>query len=119
MTQFGFPYRVAADGRTADAAPDDHIRQLIAMVLFTDQGERVMRPDFGSGVKQMVFVENSPELATALQHIVQADLQRWLADSIEVRGVDVSADDSTLSVFVRFRTLDAGEDHTVRVVRQA
>jgi uncharacterized protein len=119
MTQFGLPYRIAADGRTAGASPDDHVRHLIALVLFTDQGERVMRPDFGSAVKQLVFAENAPELATALQHIVQAGLQRWLADLIEVRGVDVRATDAVLAVAVRFRTLETDEERTVQVVRQA
>jgi phage baseplate assembly protein W len=119
MTQFGFPYRVAADGRTADATVDDHVRQLIALVLFTGQGERIMRPDFGCGVNQLVFAENAPELASALQHIIQAGLQRWLAELIEVRAVDVRASDSTLAVLVRFRAVDTDEERTVRVVRQA
>ncbi len=119
MTQFAFPYRVAADGRTATASLDDHIRQLIALVLFTAQGERVNRPDFGSGVKQLVFSENAPELATALQHLVQSSLQRWLSERIEVRGVDVQASDATLAVLVRFRALDGDEEKIVRLVRQA
>jgi phage baseplate assembly protein W len=119
MTHFAIPYRIAADGRTADAGLDDHVRHLIGMVLFTNQGERVNRPDFGSGVKQLVFSENAPELATALRHIVQASLQRWLADIIEVRGVEVSAKDSDLSVQVRFRPLDSDEERAVQLVRQA
>jgi phage baseplate assembly protein W len=49
MTHFAFPYRAAADGRTADTTAEEHIRQLITLVLFTNQGERVNRPDFGSG----------------------------------------------------------------------
>ena len=119
MTHFGLPYRVTAEGRTAGATLDDHLRQLIQLVLFTDQGERVMRPEFGSGVKQLVFSENAPELATALEHIVQAGLQRWLSELIEVRGVDVRASDSALAVLVRFRALETDEERTVRVVRQA
>ena len=119
MSHFAIPYRIAADGRTADAGLDDHFLNLICMVLFTNQGERVNRPDFGSGVKQLVFAENAPELATALRHIVQASLQRWLADVIEVRGVEVSAKDSDLSVLVRFRPLDSDEERAVQLIRQA
>lgn len=119
MTHFAVPYRVAADGRTADAGLDDHVRHLISMVLFTNQGERVNRPDFGSGVKQLVFSENAPELATALRHIAQASLQRWLADVVEVRGVEVLAKDAELTVQVRFRPLDSDEERAVQLVRQA
>jgi phage baseplate assembly protein W len=119
MTHFAFPYRIAADGRTAGATADEHIRHLLGLVLFTNQGERVNRSDFGSGVKQLVFAENAPELATALQHIVQSSLQRWLSELIEVRGVDVEVRDATLAVLVRFRALDSDEERTVKVVRQA
>jgi hypothetical protein len=119
MSHFAFPYRISADGRTAETSIDEHIRLLIALVLFTNQGERVNRPDFGSGVKQLVFAENAPELATALQHIVHSNLQRWLSEKIEVRGVDVQATDATLAVVVRYRMLDSDEEKAVRLVRQA
>jgi phage baseplate assembly protein W len=119
MTHFAFPYRIAGDGKTADCSADEHIRQLIEQVLFTAQGERVHRPDFGAGVRQLVFSENAPELATAIQHIIQSGLQRWLSELIEVRGVDVAAEGETLSVLVRFRTRDSEAERVVRVVRQA
>ena len=90
MTGFGFPYRIGTDGRTG-FDPDRHIRGMIELVLFTNQGERVNRPDFGANVPQLVFSENSPELATALQHLVMSALQRWLGERIEIRGVEVEA----------------------------
>lgn len=117
--QFGVPFRIAADGRTAGATLDDHIRHLIGLVLFTHQGERVNRPDFGSGVKQLVFAENAPELANATQHLVQSSLQRWMSDLIEVRAVDVKSSGSTLAVLVQFRALDTDEVRTVKLVREA
>ena len=49
---------------------------MIEQVLFTSPGERVNRPDFGSGLLQLVFAPNSPELATALQFTIQAALQQ-------------------------------------------
>jgi hypothetical protein len=119
VTHFGFPYRVGSDGRTARASADEHVRDLIELILFTSQGERVNRPDFGAGVRQLVFAENAPELANALQHLVQSALQRWLAELIEVRGVDVRAKDATLAVLVRFRALESAEERVVRVVREA
>lgn len=119
MTQFAFPYRIGGDGRTAGASVDEHIRQLIELVLFTTQGERVNRPDFGAGVRQMVFSENAPELATAIQHLVQSGLQRWMSDLIDVRGVDVAAQNETLTVTVRFQAHESNEEQVVRVTRQA
>lgn len=118
MTEFGFPFRVTTTGRTASATLDQHIRELIALVLFTAPGERVNRHEFGSGAKQMVFAENAPELAMALQHLVLASLQRWLSDLIEVRGVEVAAQNTTLAVEVRFKALESNEERTVQLVRR-
>ena len=64
---------------------------MIEQLLFTNPGERVNRPDFGSGLLQMVFAPNSPELAAALQFTMQAALQRWLGDVIEVQNLEVTA----------------------------
>ncbi len=97
-----YPYHVDARGRTAAATDDDHVRDMIEQVLFTSPGERVNRPEFGSGLLQLVFSPNSPELATALQFTTQAALQRWLEDVIELRAVDVVADDAALRVTVEY-----------------
>ena len=79
-----FPFHFDGRGRTAEAATDEHVRDLIEQVLFTSPGERVNRPTFGSGLMQLVFAPNSDELATATQFLVQAALQQWLGDLIEV-----------------------------------
>ena len=79
-----FPLHLDGGGRTATTDDDDHIRDMIEQVLFTNPGERVNRPDFGSGLLQLVFAPNSTELAAALQFTIQAALQRWLGDLIEL-----------------------------------
>ena len=80
-----FPFHFDGRGRTATTTDDDHIRDMIEQLLFTNPGERVNRPDFGSGLLQMVFAPNSPELAAALQFTTQAALQRWLGDLIDLQ----------------------------------
>ena len=71
-------------------------------VLFTAPGERVNRPDFGSGLLQLLFTPNSDELATATQFLVQGALQRWLGDLIVIEAVAVESDESLLRVTVRY-----------------
>jgi phage baseplate assembly protein W len=71
-------------------------------VLFTVPGERVMRPDFGSGVAQLVFAPNSAELASATQMLIQGSLQQWLGELIVVQGVRVEAIDAVLSITVQY-----------------
>jgi len=97
-----FPLHFDSRGRTAAAGDDDHIREMIEQLLFTSPGERVNRPDFGSGLLQMIFTPNSTELAAALQFTTQAALQRELGDLIDLQQLEVSAVDATLSVTVKY-----------------
>jgi phage baseplate assembly protein W len=97
-----YPFRFDGKGHTADTDDDDHIRDLIQQVLFTAPGERVNRPDFGSGLQRLVFAPNSQELASATQFLVQGALQQWLGDLIEVSDVRVENDDSKLLIFVQY-----------------
>jgi phage baseplate assembly protein W len=70
--------------------------------LFTQPGERVNRPTFGSGLLQLVFAPNGDALAAATQMSVQSSLQQWLGDVIQVYAVDVQNVDSQLRVTVRY-----------------
>lgn len=97
-----FPYQFDDRGRTAEAAEERHVRDLIEQVLFTSPGERVNRPAFGSGLRQLVFAGNSPELAATTQLMVQGALQQWLGEVIQVEAVEVSSEESTLRVQVRY-----------------
>ena len=101
--QIDYPYHLDRRGRTAETDYEEHVRDLIEQVLFTAPGERVNRPDFGSGVMQLVFAPNSDELAAATEALVQGALQKWLAEVILVEGVEVKAEDSKLEVTVKYR----------------
>jgi phage baseplate assembly protein W len=97
-----YPFQIGGLGRTATVGDDDHVRDMIEQLLFTDPKERVNRPDFGSGLRQLVFAPNSPELAAALQFAVQAALQRYLGDLIQLAELSVTCVDSTLYVEIQY-----------------
>ena len=102
MSNITFPYDISTDRRTASAATPDHIRQMIEQLLFTSPGERVNRPDFGTGVMQLVFAPNSPELATATEFMIQSALQQYLGDVIKPMAVNVTSTDATLTIRVDY-----------------
>jgi hypothetical protein len=112
-----FPFHFDNRGRTAETDTDDHIRDMIEEFLLTNPGERVNRPDFGSGLLQLVFAPNSPELAATVQLTIQAGLQRWLSDLIAVRQVDVTAQDSALRVLVQYVVNATGEQRSETFVK--
>lgn len=97
-----YPFHFDSRGRTAGADDEDHIRDMIEQLLFTNPGERVNRPEFGSGLMQLVFAPNSDELATATESMVQGALQQWLGERIQVEAVQVESEESTLRVTVQY-----------------
>jgi phage baseplate assembly protein W len=96
------PFGFDATGRTIQAADADHLLQDIETLMFTRPGERVNRPDLGSGLFQLVFAAGGSELATATQYLVQAALQRWLGSMVQVLAIEVSAEEATLTVQIRY-----------------
>ncbi len=100
-----FPYHFSGLGRTATTGDDDHIRDLIEQVLFTSPGERVMRPDFGAGLLDLIFEPNSSTLAATTQMLIHSALQLNLSHLIAVQGVDVENDDAALRIVVRYLVL--------------
>ena len=105
MSDVDFPYHVDGRGRTAITGLDDHLRDLIEQVLFTAPGERVMRPDFGSGLLGLVFEPGGPELVATTQHVVQGALQQELGHLIAVESLDVSQVEGALTVRVSYVAL--------------
>src|ERR1051325_3623559 len=114
-----FPFHFDSRGRTTSTDDEDHIRDMVEELLFTSPGERVNRPDFGSGLLQMVFAPNSAELASALQFTTQAELQRFLGDLIDLQQLDVSVDDATLTVVVKYVVRASQKAQTETFVRNA
>ena len=97
-----FPFQIDRQGRTATTNDEAHVRDMIEQLLFTMPGERVMRPDFGSGLAQLVFQPNSQELATAVQFLVQGNLQQWLGEIVVIEGVEVTSSESRITVQVQY-----------------
>jgi phage baseplate assembly protein W len=113
-----FPFHFDERGRSAAASSDDeHIRDMIEQLLFTNPGERVNRPDFGSGLMQLVFAPNSAELAAALQYTLQAALQQWMSDLIELQSLEVTSLDSTLTVTVQYLVRRTNQSQLAQISR--
>lgn len=114
-----FPLHFDERGRTALPSYENHIRDLIEQVLFTAPGERVNRPDFGSGLMQLVFAPNSDELASATQFLVQGALQQYLGELINVEKVEVGNREGTLTVLVQYAIRRTQSRHTAEFNRTA
>jgi phage baseplate assembly protein W len=114
-----FPFHLDARGRSADTSDTDHVRDMVEELLFTAPGERVNRPDFGSGLLQMVFAPNSAELAAALQFTTKAAVQRYLGDLIDLQELQVTATDAVLSVTVSYVIRSTQQQQVNTFIRSA
>lgn len=102
------PLTLDSRGRASRADGDEHLRDLIRAVLFTEPGERVNRPDFGCALKTMVFLPNHEALAAATRALIQTALQQWLAQEMVVEAVDVQAVDSELRITIVYQRRSDG-----------
>lgn len=80
----------------------NHVEQLIKQVLLTNPGERINRPDFGCGVRRMVFVPNNPSSANLAQITVFQSLTKWLGDLIDVEEVKVDVVEEQLNIKITY-----------------
>jgi len=112
-----FPLDFDGRGRTALTDDDDHVRDMLEQLIFTSPGERVNRPDFGSGIMQLIFAPNSPELAATLQFTMQAAIQRWLGDVLDLKNLDVQNVDSTLTIDIQYVVRRTNQTETAHFTR--
>ena len=117
MLNIDFPFQFDSRGRTATVDESGHIRDMLEQLIFTSPGERVNRPDFGSGLLQLIFAPNSPELAATVQFTLQAAIQRWLGDIIDTQNVEVESIDSTLTIEIAYLIRRTQEQQTATLTR--
>jgi phage baseplate assembly protein W len=112
-----YPFALdAGAGRLAEELDyDAYVRQLIRQALLTAQGERINRPDFGAGVRRMVFAPNSQGTASLTETFVYQALTTWLANVIRVERVAAAAIEERLEVSVEYIVIANGERRFLNV----
>lgn len=114
-----FPFRIAADGRTAaPASLEAHIAGEVIQLLLTSTGERPFLPSFGGGLRRLVFERNDDVAANLTKALISRNLTRWLGHRVSVETLNVVAEESTLAVDVRYRIIATGEARRVRFEKQ-
>jgi uncharacterized protein len=111
--EVAFPYGLDNRGRTATASYDDHVAQLLELLLLTRPGERVNLPTFGCGLLDQVFAPNSPEIAAALNVTIAAAISLWLQGVLSVTSLNVTAQENQLIVNIAYTVLATGSPTTL------
>lgn len=87
----------------------EHVEQMIFQVLFTAPGERVNRPDFGCGIRRLVFAPNSEISASLAQVTIFQSLNKWLGTAIDVNDIKATAIDERLEITIVYTLRARGE----------
>ncbi len=120
---FAFPFRVdAASQQTAQTSYPCHVDQMVRQLLLTSPGERVNLPQFGCGLRSLVFAPNSDALVATVKLRVIQGLSQWLAGAVNVVDVVLSGGTSgavlepgTLQVTVTYTLVETQTNQAVTV----
>jgi phage baseplate assembly protein W len=105
-----FPPRIGPGGRLAWSSDEDNIRESIRVILLTEPGERLMREDFGCGLRRFLFEPNTPTTRALIRDRVERAVGRW-ERRVRVEDVIVDADpsdDRLISISIHFRQVATG-----------
>jgi len=100
-----FPPRVGADGRLAWSEGEENVRESIRVILLTEPAERLMREEFGCGLRRFLFEPNTVTTRTLIREAVENAI-RAREPRVRVEGVTVEADDADprlVAVEIHFR----------------
>ncbi len=113
---YAFPFRIDPASRQAQRVGyERHVAELVRQLLLTGPGERADLPEFGCGLRALVFAGNSEALAATAQMLVEYALSRWLADHLEVRTVEVTAEEAEIIVRVEYMVVRSGQAQSVEL----
>lgn len=100
-----FPVDIGFDGRVAYASEEAKIQQSVLLILGTAKGERMMRPDFGSRLSELVFAPINSNTKGLVSMYVTEALVQWEArvDVLRVRVREEAASPGALMVDLEYR----------------
>ena len=95
----------------------EQLKSNIKNLLLTKRGERIMQPNFGSGLQELLFEFNDDALAEKIEDTVTSALENWLpyisVDQIDIGATDLDKDNNTVNVSIKFRVLGNPDLNTV------
>jgi phage baseplate assembly protein W len=122
---YSFPFRLDGQSRQALQASSyqQHVEDMITQVLLTAPGERIDLPEFGCGLRKLLFAPNSDALAATTQVMIQQALNRWLGDQINVTNVSVTPpentpDQSQLLILVQYLLIETQSTQGLEILVQ-
>ena len=119
---YAFPFRIdPASGQAMQTGYAAHVEQMIRQVLLTSPGERADLPEFGCGLRRLIFAPHSEALDATTQILIRQALDKWLAGQIQVQTVsvlspeDANYDPAQLSIRIEYQLVETRTDHQLQL----
>ena len=113
-----FPFRIGSDGRTVPPADlPSHVRDELLQLILTNCGERPFLPEFGGGVRKLIFEPASDVLTGVTKARLTQAINRWLGHRVTLEDVKVDHSDARLEVEIRYRLAGTQDTRVVKFQR--
>ena len=110
---YAFPFRIdPTSGQAMQTGYASHVDQMIRQVLLTSPGERADLPEFGCGLRRLIFAPHSEALDATTQILIRQALDKWLAGQVQVQTVsvlspeDANYDPAQLSIRIEYQLVE-------------
>ena len=113
-----FPFHIGTDGRAATVEQiDPHVRDELVQLLLTNPGERPFLPEFGGGLRRLVF-EPADEAARGMtKAMITQAISTWLGQRITLEDLQVDIQNATITVEIKFRLAGTADSRVLRFQR--
>ena len=101
-TDISFPLRLDNRGRLTRCDYEQHVREMLEQLLFTQPGERVNRPEFGTPISASIFDRPTPEVLSYLEFQISTSVQRFMGDVIALENIVVQVEENQLHVTLQY-----------------
>lgn len=110
-----FPFRIGQDGRTQQVSSlEDHVKEELIQLILTNPGERLFLPEFGGGVRRMVFEGLYEATAGMTKATLTQAISTWLESRIIVEDLDVAVENNRLEIFIKYRVRGSEDTRIIR-----
>jgi phage baseplate assembly protein W len=113
-----FPFRVGADGRTAQVSNlEQHVHDELIQLLLTDPGERLFLPEFGGGVRRLIFEPIDDTTKGMTKAMITQAISNWLGHRVTLEELTVDVQNTTITVDIKYRIAGSEDSRVMRFQR--
>ena len=99
-----FPFHIDNNGKSAQITSlDEHVRDELIQLLLTNPGERDYLPEFGGGVRRLIFQNTDQTIVGITKATITNNISRWLSGRIILEDLKINMENEKIEIDVKYR----------------